>query len=117
MGDAQNTGNAAKRGKPFVKGDPRINKGGRPGQLGEFRELCRSHTPEAVQALVNALSSGGTEAVAASRVLLEYGWGKPSAAPEDNDALRESGLGGALAKLQELTTREDAVAFLKGDDK
>ena len=104
MSDTENS--TKQRGRPFQKGKSG-NPGGRPGQLGEFREMCRTHTAAAVTALVEALSVGGTESVSAARVLLEYGWGKPAAAPEDNAALRESG------RLP--LTREECLAIAKGE--
>lgn len=92
-------------GKPFQKGDARINREGRPGGYAEFRELCRAKTPEAVESLVGALANGDASAVAAARVLLEYGWGKPSSAPEDLEAVKAGGL-----QLPQLT-REDLLAI------
>jgi hypothetical protein len=96
-------------GKPFQKGDARINRGGRPGDYGEFRALCRSKSPESVAALVDALGEGGAPAVAAARVLLEYGWGKPASAPEDLDAVREGG-GNVLGVL----TQEQLMEIARG---
>ena len=96
-------------GRPFPKGVSG-NPDGRPGGYAEFREMCRSKSPAAVEALEGALSEGGPSAVAAARVLLEYGWGKPSSAPEDLDAVREGG-GSALAVL----TRDELLAIAKGE--
>lgn len=92
---------------PGVSGNPN----GRPGGYAEFRELCRSKSPAAVRALEGALGEGGPSAVAAARVLLEYGWGKPSSAPEDLDAVREGG-GSALSVL----TRDELLAIAKGEE-
>lgn len=89
------------RGNPaWVKGGPSPNHTGRPGDLGEFREKCRSKSPQALDALEAALGEGGTTAVAAAKVLLEYGWGKPASSTEDLDALRQSGrpLAGSTAE-------------------
>lgn len=109
MDDAQNSAKQRQRGKPFVKGDSRINKGGRPADYGEFRELCRSKSPKAVDALEAALANGDASAVAAARVLLEYGYGKPSSAPEDLEAVREGG-----ASLSVLT-RDELLKIAKGE--
>lgn len=59
------------------------NPGGRPADYGQFRELCRGKSPQAVAALEAALSAGDSSSVAAARVLLEYGYGRPASAPED----------------------------------
>ena len=75
-------------GRPFPKGVSG-NPSGRPGGYEEFRALCKSHTPEAVEALRAALGNNDSSGVAAARVLLEYAWGKPSSAPEDIDALAQ----------------------------
>ena len=95
------------RFKPGVSGNPQ----GRPGGYAEFREMCRSKSPAAVEALEGALTEGGPSAVAAARVLLEYGWGKPSSAPEDLDAVREGG-GSALSVL----TRDELLAIARLPD-
>lgn len=104
MSDTENS--TKQRGRPFQKGKSG-NPGGRPGELGEFRELCRTHREKAIEGLLKALGDGGSAAVAAARVLLEYGYGKPAAAPEDNAALRESG------RLP--LTREEVLAIAKGE--
>jgi hypothetical protein len=57
-------------------------------ELTELRALCRSHGPTAIVALVRALEDGGVVSVAAAKVLLEYGYGRPHAAPEDLEAAR-----------------------------
>ena len=98
---------AKQRGRPFVKGVSG-NPSGRPADYGAFREMCRAKSPQAVAALEDALANGDASSVAAARVLLEYGWGKPASAPEDLDAVRESG-GNALAVL----TRDDLLAIAR----
>lgn len=110
-GEGQGSGPAIRteqgRFKPGVSGNPN----GRPGGYAEFRDLCRSKSPQAVEALEGALTEGGPSAVAAARVLLEYGWGKPASAPEDLDAVREGG-GNALAVL----TRDELLRIAKGEE-
>lgn len=93
------------RGRPFKKGQSG-NPSGRPADYGNFRELCRSKSPQAVAALEAALANGDSASVAAARVLLEYGWGKPSAAPEDLEAVRQ----GAQVQLSQLS-REELLAI------
>lgn len=76
------------RGRPFPKGTSG-NPGGRPAELGQFRALCREKTPEALNALSVAMADPD-HAVAAAKVLLEFGWGKPTQpiAGEGGEALR-----------------------------
>ena len=101
----ENRSKQGSRWRPGQSGNPH----GRPGGYEEFRSLCRTKSPAAVQALELALGAGDTSSVAAARVLLEYGWGKPSAAPEDLEAVREanplSGL--TLEQLRELASRAE----------
>ena len=108
---SENNGKQRPRGRPFPPGTSG-NPHGRPGDYGAFRALCREKSPKAVRALVRALRNGDSSSVAAARVLLEYGWGKPSSAPEDLKALETSA--GALAQL----TKEQILAIAQlPDDK
>ena len=96
-----------KRGNPnWVKGGPSPNPSGMPAGHAELRALCRKHTPEAIAALAARVAQGGVDCVAAARALLEYGWGKPSSAPEDLEAVREAS---PLAGL----TREQLLALAR----
>src|SRR3954451_16114282 len=63
-------------GKPFAKGSS-PNPGGRPRAAQDLQELARTHTPAAIAALVDALSSP-RERVAAATALLDRAWGKPT---------------------------------------
>ena len=88
------------------------NPGGRPADYGHFRELCRSKSPQAVAALELALANGDSASVAAARVLLEYGWGKPSAAPEDLEAVKAGAVQLSQLSREELL----AIAALPDED-
>jgi hypothetical protein len=67
------------RGKAFQKGVSG-NAGGRPklpDDIKHVRELAKSHTEDAITALVDVLSSDSASArVAAANALLDRGWGK-----------------------------------------
>lgn len=71
------------RGKAFAKGSSG-NPGGRPklpDDVKHVRELARSYTMNAIEALVQTLGDGGWAAkVAAANALLDRGWGKPEQA-------------------------------------
>jgi hypothetical protein len=73
-------------GRPFVKGQSG-NLNGRPKQHAEYMELMRSHLPAAIKRL-HELSEDGD--VTATVKLVEWGLGKPSAAPEDREAMKAS---------------------------
>lgn len=60
----------------FVKGKSG-NPGGRPKGTEEFRTKCRKLTGQALAALERALDDPDNY-VQASKILLEFGWGKPS---------------------------------------
>lgn len=63
-------------GKPFPKGRSG-NPGGRPRAELDVQELARAHTPDAIAALVAALTSP-RERVAAATALLDRAWGRPT---------------------------------------
>lgn len=81
--DCSCTGYAIRRvvGRPFEKGDDRINRGGRPKGHGEMRELARDFTEHALARLVDMLHSPeGATVVKAAVAILDRGWGKPAVA-------------------------------------
>jgi hypothetical protein len=109
MSDAQNT--EKHRGKPFAKGDARINRGGRPKGYNAFRKAFRSESDNALirERLLAIIREGESkDTINAARLWCEYGWGKSPAAPEDNEAMRESGVRLPL-------TREEMLAIARGE--
>jgi len=94
MGDAENSGQGA-RGRPFPKGTSG-NRGGRPKGYNAFRKAFRkTEDVEEIRKRLKELILGdeASASIAAAKLWLAYGFGKTPAAPEDNDALRESGGG------------------------
>lgn len=85
-------------GRFTTSGNPR----GRPKGYSAFRRSFRNKDDvEAIRARLRALITGddNNAAIAASKLWLEYGYGKTPAAPDDNDAVRDSarplaGMGG-----------------------
>jgi hypothetical protein len=55
------------------------NPGGRPREIGDVRELARSHTAESVETLATIMRSGKSEVarITAATSLLDRGWGRP----------------------------------------
>jgi len=97
------------RGRPFVKGQSG-NPGGRPHGYEAFRESFRAEKDlkKIRKRLLKEISTGkGSDAVNASRLWFEYGFGKAPAAPEDNEALAGAGGGWPL-------NRAETLALAKG---
>lgn len=87
----------------FVKGQSG-NPGGRPKDNG-LRELCRAHTPKAVETLVKIMQNGKSPAAArvtAACALLDRGYGKPTQHTE------LTGAEGGPIQHQEMTDLEAA---------
>lgn len=112
MSDTQNTDK--QRGRPFTKGDTRINRGGRPKGYNAFRKSFRDTKDNEVirarlKAIFNNPDAKDSDVIMATRLWWEYGWGKAPAAPEDNAALRDSG-----RPLKD-ATKEEILAALRGE--
>jgi hypothetical protein len=77
---------ARSRGRPFVKGQPSANPGGRPKEANDVKLLAREHTVEAIERLVHWLRSDNAKAsVAAAGALLDRAWGKAPQAITGDD--------------------------------
>jgi hypothetical protein len=95
--------------KPWVKGQSG-NPGGRPKALVDVQQMARTHTPEAINALVAALKVPQTR-VPAAVALLDRGWGKAAQVVVGPD-------GGALAMtIQVVTgvTRDDEPQTIEAE--
>lgn len=103
----------APRGKPFAKGeDPRRAANGLPERYWAMREKAQGYGEECIEAAAALLREEAWQArVAGITILLERGYGKPSSAPEDLDAIKDAGPKASrevvLAALAGLT-KEDA---------
>ena len=81
---SENTAPPRVVGRPFPKGVSG-NPGGRTSLEYEFRELCRTYSPEAVETLLGVMrkeKAMSSAKVQAARVLLAYAWGAPKGTDE-----------------------------------
>lgn len=110
-------------GKPFTKGDPRINRDGPKRGLAALIREETGDGEELVRFALRVLRGDETITIGgeafpptlrdrewAADWLANRGFGKPPSAPEDLDAVREGG-GSALSVL----TRDELLAIAKGD--
>ena len=86
----------------FPKGFPG-NPGGRPRDEQKVAELARSYTKEAIDTLVDLLSSRNDERVrgTAAQALLDRGWGKPKVEVVSDEAGYAQSLRAVAAELDE----------------
>lgn len=95
------------RGKPFVKGDPRINPGGQSKEKRAFLErLTTEDADEVYESFMALVREKNPPAVLRA---VEYLAGKPASAPADLAAIAKNG--NVLAVL----TRDDMLAIAKGE--
>lgn len=68
------------RGKPFVKGDPRINRGGRPRMPDDVRIAFAGAWPKAVDRLLHIIEHSENEAaiIKAAEIILNRACGTPT---------------------------------------
>ena len=101
--------NRPKSGK-FEKGKSG-NPTGRPKVVEAFRDRARSAVDALVlERWVQEVESQGDEWMRASELLAAYGYGKPSSAPEDLQAVRDGG-----GRLLTLLTRDEVLAVARGE--
>lgn len=88
MSDAENSKKPPRKKPPGRPFPPKTsgNPGGRPAGYPAFREACQAMSSDVVKRLAHELATDGPEWTFASKLVLEYAWGKPSSAPEDVEA-------------------------------
>ena len=103
---AENSEKQRAIGRPFAKGQSG-NPGGRPGGLAEFRAKCRERADLALETLEAECRQGGACGIAAAKVLLEFGYGRPTAA--DDERMSEPARPAWLDQL----SREEIVSMAR----
>jgi hypothetical protein len=102
MGDPQNKPSTSRNPDGTLKkGTAALNPGGRPKLDANFRDRAKKAVDEHVLgAWIEEVVNRGDAWAKCSELLAAYGYGKPPAAPEDNEALRDSGarLSGVLSR-------------------
>ncbi len=81
------------------------NPTGRPKDLGDLREIARTHTSEAVQVLVQIMadaSAAPSARVGAASAVLDRGWGRAPQSFEINDASSKVPTSSALTNVADL---------------
>jgi HEAT repeat protein len=101
----------------FEKGQPNPgfkrgqsgNPGGRPRMAVDVRELARAHTKAALATLVDCMKNeDGAVRVAAARVILDRGWGRPIQSIEAD--VKMSAQPNAIAST---LTKQEKIAALR----
>lgn len=103
---------AKRKGNPaWVKGGPSPNAGGRAKENADFLARARAAVDEHVlEAWISEVKERGPGWVKCSELLAAYGYKRPAAATEDNDALRESG-----NRLPAGLTAEQVLSIARGE--
>lgn len=110
------------RGRPFVKGGPSANPGGRPKRIREIEDaIAREATPERVVAILKRLEAlalaGDTAAI---KLYLERVIGPPRPMPEEAEEARDELrriVAGALAEQGGERAAEIAETMIATDEK
>jgi hypothetical protein len=111
MGKPQNKPATSRNPDGTLKKGAALNPGGRPKLDAVFRERAKKAVDEHVlQAWIDEVVNRGDAWPKCSELLAAYGYGKPPAAPEDGDALRESG-----NRLPAGLTAEQVLAIARGE--
>jgi hypothetical protein len=90
------------------------NPSGLSTDYNNFRRACREHGPKALATLVAAMDEGGNVAVAAAKVVVEYGYGRAPAAPEDLAAMQAAR---PLAAVSDAMLERALTALAESDEK
>lgn len=82
------------------------NPSGRPKSLNELAKICQILTPEIITSLREVIRTGrGADKVAASRLLIEYGYGRPFQAVDVSVTQKHESMEALNARIEELIAK------------
>ncbi len=82
------------------------NPSGRPKSLTELAKICQALTPEVITSLRGVIQTGrGADKVAASRLMLEYGFGRPFQAVDISVTQKQESPEALKAQIEELIAK------------